>query len=72
MDDGTRLRRHMEDAGCDESSIASAEALLSAGEREELVCCLRRCRSDQLEELHRRQKQLDCLDLLIRSAQNMT
>ena len=69
MEDWTGLRSRMTDAGCDERSIAKAEALLAAGAREELIRCLRRCRCDQLDALHERQKQLDRLDLLIRSVQ---
>ena len=37
---------------------------------EELLRCLRLCRSEQLEALHEKQKQLDRLDSLIRRTQN--
>jgi hypothetical protein len=70
MDERITLRSRMEDAGCDESSIARAEALYASGAKEDLVRCLRSCRCDQLDALHVRQKQLDRLDLLIRNAQN--
>ena len=66
MDGFASLRSGMEDAGCTESSIARAEALYSSGAWEELIYCLRRCRCEQLEALHEKQKQLDRLDLLIR------
>lgn len=69
MEDRSLLRSRMTDVGCDERSIAKAEALLAAGAREELIRCLRRCRCEQLDALHERQKQLDRLDLLIRSVQ---
>ena len=71
MDDRNSLRRSMEDAGCDEASIRRAEALCAAGAREALLCCLRCCRSEQLDALHEKQKQLDRLDLLIRKAQTL-
>ncbi len=71
MDEGVSLRIRMKDAGCDEASIARAEALCAAGAKEELIRCLRRCRCDQLSALHDRQQQLDRLDLLIRKAQEM-
>jgi len=71
MDERITLRSQMEDAGCDESSIARAEALYAAGAKEDLVRCLRCCRCEQLDALHDRQKQLDRLDLLIRKAQQM-
>ncbi len=69
MDERTSLRQSMEDAGCAESSIARAEALFTAGEREGLIACLRSCRSEQLDLLHEKQRQLDRLDLLIRRTQ---
>ena len=71
MDEGISLRSRMEDAGCDVSSIARAQALLEAGDREALIRWLRCCRCRQLETLHEKQKQLDRLDLLIRKAQQM-
>ena len=69
MDERTALSRAMADAGCDGASIARAEALYDSGARGELVCCLRRCRSEQLDALHERQRQLDRLDRLIRETQ---
>ena len=69
MDVWTSLRSEMEDAGCAGDSIARAEELIAAGARDELVRCLRRCRCEQIEALHEKQKQLDRLDLLIRRAQ---
>ena len=71
MDEWTQLRCTMEDAGCDERSIAKAEALYASGAQDELIRCLRSCRCEQLDALHEKQKQLDRLDLLIRKAQNM-
>jgi len=69
VDEWLRLRRGMQDAGCDERSIARAESLFAAGESRELIRCLRACRCQQLDALHEKQKQLDRLDLLIRKAQ---
>ena len=67
MDEKISLRSRMADAGCDESSIARAEALYAAGAKEDLLRFLRCCRCDQMDALHVRQKQLDRLDLLIRA-----
>ena len=69
MDEGTWLRRGLEDAGCDEQSIRRAESLYASGARDELIRCLRCCRCEQLDALHEKQKQLDRLDLLIRKTQ---
>ena len=71
MDEWTQLRIRMADAGCDENSIQRAGVLYTSGAREELIRCLRCCRSEQLDALHEKQKQLDRLDLLIRRAQQM-
>ena len=71
MEEWTQLRCTMEDAGCDERSIAKAEALYASGSQDELIRCLRSCRCEQLDALHEKQKQLDRLDLLIRKAQNL-
>ena len=70
MDDQRWLRDMMEAAGCDARSIAKAEGLQASGTREELIRFLRFCRCEQLDALHEKQKQLDRLDLLIRSTQN--
>ena len=69
MDERTSLRSCMEDAGCDEPSIQRAERLFALGAEEELIRYLRRCRCEQLDALHEKQKQLDRLDLLIRKTQ---
>ena len=61
MDDWNRIGTCMQDAGCSDAEIARAEDLLR---------CLRLCRSEQLEALHEKQKQLDRLDGLIRRTQN--
>ena len=71
MDEWTSLRSQMEDAGCDDTSIRRAEALCALGAKDELVRCLRCCRSEQMDVLHEKQRQLDRLDLLIRKAQMM-
>ena len=70
MDDFDRLQAHLQDAGCDAHTISQAERLYEAGDWTELNRCLRLCRSEQLEALHVRQRQLDRLDLLIRQTQD--
>ena len=69
MDEKLSLRSCMEDAGCAEASIRRAEALLDIGARDELICCLRLCRAEQLDTLHDMLRRLDRLDLLIRKTQ---
>ena len=66
MDDWTRIRECMTDAGCSEAAIERAGRLFASGASEELLRCLRSCRCDALEEIHAKQRQLDRLDGLIR------
>ncbi len=70
MDDWTSMKECMADAGCSDASIRRAETLYQNGRAEELIRCLRSCRCDALEELHKKQKQLDRLDGLIRDTKN--
>jgi len=71
MEDWTRMRQCMEDAGCSAASISRVESLYQAGAVEDLIRCLRSCRCDTLEQIHEKQKQLDRLDMLIRDAKTM-
>ena len=71
MEDWTRMKECMTDAGCSAAAIRRAERLYQAGADEDLIRCLRACRCDALEQLHEKQKQLDRLDMLIRDAKNM-
>ena len=70
MHDWARMKECMEDSGCSASAIRRAENLYQTGTVEELIRCLRSCRCDALEELHKKQKQLDRLDGLIRDTKN--
>lgn len=54
------------DAGCTDEEIAQAKRLYDAGRFDELKRYLRQCRCEQIEELHERQRSLDCLDYIIR------
>ena len=59
----------LSDAGCGQDAIEKAEKLLAAGKPEDLIRHLRLCRCTLMDDLHKKQKQLDCLDLLIRNTQ---
>jgi hypothetical protein len=60
----------MTDAGCSEAAIQRAEHFYHSGSAEDLICCLRSCRCDALEEIHEKQRQLDRLDKLIRETKS--
>ena len=71
MDGWTEMKECMEESGCSAEAICRAESLYQANAVKELLHCLRSCRSDTLEKIHEKQKQLDRLDKLIRDAKNM-
>lgn len=56
----------LENAGCEKSSAEKILNYLEAGMSEELIHQLRLCRCERMEDLHRMQKQIDCLDHMIR------
>ena len=61
---------NMGDAGCSAVDIERVRSLYEAGLEDDIVRCLRRCRCDLMEELHRSQRKVDCMDHLIRAAEN--
>ena len=64
------IKVNMGDAGCGSADIERVCRLHEAGHDEEIIKCLRRCRCDLIEELHRNQRKVDCMDHLIRAAEN--
>lgn len=65
-----KLLISMGDAGCPDADIERVRSLHEAGLDNDIVRCLRRCRCDLMEELHRSQRRVDCMDQLIRAAEN--
>ena len=57
----------LEDAGCEGDELAMARRLYAAGDPDALLRCLRRFRCNRMEELHRSQRKVDCMDFLIRN-----
>ena len=70
VDEWKRMKDCMTDAGCSAAAVQRAEGLFQSGKTEDLIHCLRSCRSNVLEEIHEKQKTLDRLDMLIRDARN--
>ena len=62
---------NMGDAGCSSADIDRVSRLHEAGLEGEIIKCLRRCRCDLVEELHKSQRKVDCMDHLIRSAESI-
>ena len=66
MEKAAEIRQNLTDAGCPEASVSSISRLLAEGNIEEGLHELRVCRCDLMEELHKVQRKVDCLDYLIR------
>ena len=66
-----RIIANMGDAGCSSADIERVSSLHKAGHDDEIIKCLRRCRCDLIEELHQNQRRVDCMDHLIRAAENI-
>ena len=65
-----RILINMSDAGCSEVDIEMVRRMHEAGHDGEILRCLRRCRCDLMDELRRSQRKVDCIDHLIRAAEN--
>ena len=64
-----KLRIALTDAGCGPDAVEKAERLLAAGRTQELIRYLRLCRCDLMEDLHKSQKRVDCMDYLLRQTE---
>ena len=60
-----RVRRNLSDAGCDGSFIEKFLLLEQRGQKKEQLRLLAQHRLALLEDLHRDQYQIDCLDYLV-------
>ena len=54
--------QNLKDAGCSDEAIAR---LLKCKDNKELLCLLSRHRAELLDDVHRCQKRIDCLDYLV-------
>ncbi|MBQ1492990.1 MAG: hypothetical protein IIZ39_13610 [Blautia sp.] len=57
------------DAGCKKDAIEKAKRLLEAGDAQDLIRHLRLCRCELVEDLHKSQRRVDCMDFLIRQTE---
>lgn len=63
---------NLKDAGCCEETIRFCEALMEEGRTAELLTLLSEQRKRLLDALHGAQKQIDCLDYLLRKIKKGT
>ena len=59
------LFQNLVDAGCDENTTAQCMKCAEEHEQRKMLLLLSRHRQTLLQELHKSQKQIDCLDFLI-------
>ena len=59
-------------AGCSQADTDRVRRMHEAGMDAEIIQCLRKCRCDRMDELHDKQRSVDRLDRLIRSADSIT
>lgn len=65
LDDEKAVRQNLVDAGCSEKDIDELMEKLKKGD---VMCCMKKLanhRVDLLDDLHRHQKCIDCLDYLV-------
>lgn len=58
-------------AGCGDADADKVRRMHEAGMDDEIMHCLRKCRYTLLDELHEKQRNVDLMDSLIRSAGRM-
>ena len=60
------MAENLQDAGCAKSTAKTIEQLYTAGQLPDAIHQIRILRCDLIEEIHREQRKIDCLDFLIR------
>lgn len=69
MQSSKELIRNLQDSGCDEETITRVCGLCQAGYTEDAIRSLRAFRGGLMEELHKSQAKVDCLDYLVHKLQ---
>lgn len=65
-----RVYQNLVDAGCDDCIKEKCMRLVEAGQKSELLPILTKHRKCLLDNVHKGQKQIDCLDYLIYKLKN--
>ncbi len=63
------VRQNLIDAGCDDQTTESCMACFNAGNMAKMLPALTMHRQTLLDELHKEQKRIDCLDYLVYTIQ---
>ena len=67
-----KMEMALSNAGLGQNAIDKAKRLLAAGHTEDLIRYLRLCRCDLMDELHKTQRRVDCMDYVIRQTEKKT
>ena len=63
------VKENLLDAGCPEDSARAVERLYNAGQLDDALRRMKILRCDLMDQLHRSQRRVDCLDNLIRQTE---
>ncbi len=63
------VRQNLIDAGCDDQTTESCMACFNEGDMAKMLPALATHRQALLDELHKEQKRIDCLDYLVYTIQ---
>ena len=66
-----KILSNLSDAGCGSGELKKAKQLYEAGDADALIRHFRKCRCHLMEELHKSQRKVDCLDYLIRQTERV-
>ena len=64
-----KMEMALSNAGLGQNAIDKAKRLLAAGHTEDLIRYLHLCRCDLMDELHKTQRRVDCMDYVIRQTE---
>lgn len=63
------IKENLLDAGCAEASAQAVERLYRAGQLQDALRQMKVIRCNLMDELHKSQRRVDCLDYLIRQTE---
>ena len=69
MEDENNIMQNLLDAGCPESAAVFAQQLYNSGQKKDALQAMKLVRCNLMDELHKSQRRVDCLDFLIRQTE---
>ena len=65
MENTDAVIQNLKDAGCDDETVTWFLKMTECGEQQEQLKLLEKQRRSLLEQVHKNEKQIDCLDYLV-------